>query len=175
VTYTHGSIEGCNLASERFDLVFCVATMEHVHGLEAGFREMVRLAKPGGLIYSVAAPLWNSRQGHHMGCFDRFPWIHLRGEPAEILRLALDNGIAEFNGRSIGAVVDFIFSDYFNRAPARRYIEACSGVAVCEIIRNDLWLDGAAYLSSDVLAELQPKGYAEEELLAVAHTFVARR
>jgi ubiquinone/menaquinone biosynthesis C-methylase UbiE len=175
VAYTRGSIEGCSLAGESFDVVFCAATMEHVHGIEAGFREMVRLTKPGGLVYSVAAPLWNSRRGHHMSCLDQFPWIHLRAESSQIVRLALDNGIVEFNGHSIGAVVDFVFSDYFNRAPARRYVEACSGLAVAKTIRNNLWLDDAPHLSRDIAAELRPKGYTDEELLAVSHSFIAVR
>src|SRR5262245_50974125 len=52
VRYHRGSIEGCDLPSNCFDVVYSVATMEHVGNIEAGFNEMVRLARPGGLVYS---------------------------------------------------------------------------------------------------------------------------
>src|SRR5215469_5239142 len=68
VHYHRESIEGCALPSDHFDVIFCIATMEHVQNIEAGFAEMVRLCRFGGIIYSVAAPLWNSRRGHHMDC-----------------------------------------------------------------------------------------------------------
>jgi SAM-dependent methyltransferase len=57
VTYHHSSIEHTDLPSNYFDLVFAVATMEHVPDIRAGFSEMERLARPSGIIYSVAAPL----------------------------------------------------------------------------------------------------------------------
>src|SRR5436190_2403579 len=87
VEYHRGSIEGCHLPSNQFDVVFSIATMEHVPDIEAGFSEMVRLTRPGGLIYSVAAPLWNSRYGHHVNTFRRFPWIHLLLERQHLLEL----------------------------------------------------------------------------------------
>jgi SAM-dependent methyltransferase len=176
VVYEVGTIEQCHLESERFDVVFCIATMEHVHGIESAFREMVRTTKPGGLIYSVAAPLWNSRQGHHIKCFDRFPWIHLRAGQSELSRIALENGISHFNGHEIRYVIDFIFSDdYFNRQPARRYLEACSGLAVSQTLRNSLWLEETDSLTPELFAEMQLKGLTRDELLAVSHSFIARR
>ncbi len=176
VVYEVGTIEDFHLESERFDLVFCIATMEHVHRIEPAFREMVRMAKPGGLIYSVAAPLWNSRQGHHMKCFDRYPWIHLRAGKSELSQIALENGITHYNGCEIRDVIDIIFfSDLFNRQPARRYVEACSGLAVSETLRNSSWLEETDSLTPELLAEMQLKGLTREELLAVSHSFVARR
>jgi hypothetical protein len=40
-------------------------------------------------------------------------------------------------------------------------------------IRNDIWHEGQALLTSDILKELQAKGFSQEELLSVSHTFVA--
>jgi|SRR5271165_825255 len=175
VVYEVGTIEECHLESERFDLVFCIATMEHVHRIEPAFREMVRMTKPGGLIYSVAAPLWNSRGGHHIkGLEERFPWIHLRVGKSELSRIVLENGISHLTLTGHD-VIDLIFSDCFNRQPARRYVEACSGLAVSQTLRNSLWLEETDSLTPELLAQLQLKGLTREELLAVSHSFIARR
>ena len=85
VRYYRASIEGCDLDSAQYDVVFSAATMEHVHNVEAAYREMVRLVRPGGTIYALAAPLWNSSKGHHLECLYPFPWIHLRRAPKQLL------------------------------------------------------------------------------------------
>jgi hypothetical protein len=46
---------------------------------------------------------------------------------------------------------------------------------VSELIDNSLWLEPDEHLTQDILAELDAQGYTREELLAVSHTFVARR
>ena len=175
VHYYRQSIENCDLPSNRFDMVFCIATMEHVHGIERAYSEMVRLVRPGGTVYAVAAPLWNSRRGHHIDCLNEVPWIHLRYGPEEIVALAKVRGITN-KGQPVRDVMDFVFvSQYFNRAPAARYIAACRILPVSEILRNDLWLDGAEELSPEILSELQGKGYTREELLATSHTLICRK
>jgi len=86
VKYHQMSVEAMNLKSESYDLVFSVATFEHVQRIDLAFQEMVRVTKPKGIIYCVADPLWNSRQGHHKGnFFENYPWIHLRLSRDEIL------------------------------------------------------------------------------------------
>jgi SAM-dependent methyltransferase len=175
VRYHRGSIEGCDLPSDSFDVVFCIATMEHVQNMEGGFAEMVRLARPGGIIYSVAAPLWNSRRGHHLNCLDVFPWIHLRLAPAEIACWARERGI-KHEDIELEHVMDFLFiSDYFNRAPSHRYLAACRDLCVTKVARHDLWMDGQEDLTPEVRAELELLGYGEAELLATGHTFIARK
>ncbi len=174
VKYYRGSIEGCVLESASFDLVFSIATMEHVHNIQAGFREMARLTKPGGLIYSMAAPLWHSRTGHHLDRLSFMPWIHLRLTSQDILAYCHANGIQNPD-HDIAYDVEFMFSDYFNRLPSWQYLEACRGMDVQNLVRNDVWCDGAEELTPEILAELEPKGYTRGELLGVTHRLVARR
>lgn len=171
--YHRASIEDSELPSDQFDVISCIATMEHVLGIERAFAEMVRLVRPGGLIYSVAAPLWNSRRGHHFDCLNPYPWIHLRMRPEQIVELAERHGITH-NGIAMQDAVGYLFnSDAFNRAPASRYIEACRRLPVAEILRNDLWQDEAEELTPEILQEL--KDYSREELLAVSHTLAVRK
>jgi SAM-dependent methyltransferase len=74
VSYLRSSAERIAVRDNTYDLVYSYATMEHVPDIEAAFREFVRVTQPGGIIYSLAAPLWNSRFGRHKGgIFASFP------------------------------------------------------------------------------------------------------
>jgi hypothetical protein len=70
-------------------------------------------------------------------------------------------------------VANFVFSDYFNRHPASQYIKIAEVLDVSYRLRNDIWQDGEALLTNDILRELIEKGFQQDELLAVSHTYVA--
>jgi uncharacterized Fe-S radical SAM superfamily protein PflX len=94
-------------------------------------------------------------------------------KPEQIVEFAERRGITH-NGTAMRYAVDYLFDfKYFNRAPATRYVNACRVLPVTEILRNDLWQDGAEELTAEILQELED--YSREELLAVAHTLVARK
>lgn len=170
VRYHRGSIEGCSLETAQFDVAFSVATMEHVGNIESAYREMIRLVRPGGTVYVLAAPLWNSRRGHHLDCLHSFPWIHLRYTPAKLAQFGDELGIMH-NGKPLRDAVDWLFtSNYFNRAPCRRYREACTDLSVARVVRNEFWMDGEDDLTDEILGELNR--YPREELLATAHTLI---
>jgi SAM-dependent methyltransferase len=46
--------------------VFSVATFEHIYDLDIALDEMLRVLKPGGLLYSDFGPIWSSSVGHHV-------------------------------------------------------------------------------------------------------------
>lgn len=193
VSYYKESAESMQRESDFYDLVFSVATLEHVHNLESAFSEIFRVTKPGGLIYCAAAPLWNSYEGHHIyGLFPEFPWIHLRLSSSELVQYIekyKDNlGIyGQFNEKlewgellqqdkmtsQAKNLVDFIFSDYFNRRNAVDYLKIAGELNISYLIRNDIWQDGEKLLSPEVFEELTVKGFTKEELLSVSHTYVA--
>lgn len=176
-TYHCGSAENMDLPDGRFDLVFAVATLEHVPRVAAAFAEMARVARPGGVVYSVAAPLWNSRHGHHKGdLFAAHPWVHLRLKRDGILELCSNEGIQSPDERPLEHHVDYMLNPrFFNRTPARDYVEACAGLENVELIRNDLAFDAADALTPDLESELAGAGHPRQELLASAHTLVARK
>ena len=153
--------------------------MEHVPDVERAFAEMARVTRPGGLIYSVASPLWNSRYGHHKGdLFERFPWIHLRMTEHEILSLCRREGVDDPSGRyPIEVHVAYMLNPrYFNMTPARKYVSSCNALAgEVEICENSLSLDSDEVLTPNLYYDLQSKGYTREELLAVTHTFIGRK
>jgi len=178
VAYVRASAEAMPFSDASFDLVYSFATMEHVLGIEAAFREMDRVTAPGGIVYSFAAPLWNSRDGHHMGgTFPQDPWIHLRMERDEILSHCAARSITQrSDGTPIVSVVDYMLSpEFFNRRPAREYRAACAALPGMRALRNKLHHEPPEVLPAAILAELEPKGYTGEELRAVSHTYVGRR
>jgi ubiquinone/menaquinone biosynthesis C-methylase UbiE len=50
VSYMQTSVEDMPLDSNSFSLVFAYATLEHVPDIRRAFREMARVAAPGGYI-----------------------------------------------------------------------------------------------------------------------------
>jgi SAM-dependent methyltransferase len=166
------------IPDDCYDLVYCFATMEHVPDIDRAFAEMVRICRPNGLIYCVAAPLWHSRNGHHKGdYFGAHPWIHLRMSEAEIVEFCRAEGITDRSG--VGGmdhhVAYMLNPAYFNMKPARAYVEACRRLRDVEMISNDLDSDDSSLLPADIRADLAARGYPAEELLAVVHTFIARK
>src|SRR5208337_237211 len=106
-------MNGENLAfpDNFFDLVFSIATLEHISNPYACLAEMVRVIKPGGFGYVQAGPLYHSPFGHHMfPYFPDFPWIHLRRSRKEIVSYATQHGIATEIERNLGTTCeDYIF------------------------------------------------------------------
>jgi SAM-dependent methyltransferase len=166
------------IENDRYDLVYCFATMEHIHNIDMAFSEMVRVCKPGGIIYCVAAPLWNSRQGHHKAnFFGQYPWIHLRMNEDEIIRYCEKNNITDESGTTtMKEHIAFMLNpEFFNKLPARRYIEVCNSLKDIKIIRNHLDYENKKELPPEILSELEPKGFTPDELLALTHTFIAQK
>ena len=174
-TYYHQSIEGSDLPGDAFDLVFAIATMEHVGRIRGAFFEMHRLVKPGGWIYSVAAPLWNSYQGHHFECLNPYPWIHLRMEQEELADFGDEHDL-KHDGQALRFALPYLFeSQAFNRVPAAKYMEAAGALPVSRMGWHALWMDGEDKLTPEIERELANRGYPRDELLAVSHTLVCQK
>ena len=79
-------MDACELgfADESFDLVYSLATFEHIHDLPGALAQMRRVLVPGGLVVSVWSPIWNGFNGHHYGSMlghpddsdINLPWAH---------------------------------------------------------------------------------------------------
>lgn len=188
VSYFQCSAEEMEFEDCSYDYVYSIAVMEHIHQIDKAFSEMVRVARLGGMIYCVASPLWNSRNGHHepSGVFNHYPWIHLRLTKQEILEYCQRKRITHIYGThvygdltyppvNIEDGLEFMFSNYFNFLPAHRYLDVCNQLPVSQIIQNNLLLEADDLLPEDLFLELEALGYSRQELLAVSHTFVARK
>jgi SAM-dependent methyltransferase len=176
VHYHRVSVENLPFG-EEFDLSYSHATLEHVPRVRRAIPELVRVLKVGGVTYNIAAPLWNSSQGHHKSeFFADHPWIHLRMDRDEIVAFAHQHGIADPAGTAIEAHVDYMLNpEFFNMTPASEYMDAVNALRGVKLIKNKLLLDPGDQLSDDIAAELTAKGFTREELLAGSHLLVARK
>ncbi|MGF1500167.1 MAG: methyltransferase domain-containing protein [Elainellaceae cyanobacterium] len=181
--YVQMSAEEMDISDNTFDLVYSCATMEHVKNIEKAFPEMVRVAKPRGVIYSVSAPLWNSREGHHKSnIFDvnKYPWIHLRFTKDE-LKAKCRAGEISYPAwvTNIESHIEYMMDPrFFNRRPAKDYVNICEALKSVRIIRNGLSLQQEYYLALLTLGELKELlegGLNSVELLALTHTFIGEK
>jgi len=60
-----------------FDAVFSTDTFEHVMDLDAAFKELFRVLRPGGVVLSRFGPLFFSPQGYHLYWACQVPYAHL--------------------------------------------------------------------------------------------------
>ncbi|AGW12077.1 class I SAM-dependent methyltransferase [Megalodesulfovibrio gigas] len=162
---------------DMFDLVYSFATMEHVPNIAAAFQEMCRVTTPGGVLFSVAAPLWHSRYGHHKAnLFQNFPWIHLCLSKEEIIQWYLETCPDEMphEREHIRHHVEYMLNPaFFNMRPAREYLHVCAALPM-QLVVNRLDLDDASHLTPDI-RRLLGNRYDDEELLAVTHRYIARK
>ena len=178
VRYIRSSAEAMPLESGRYDLVYCFATMEHIYDIEAAFREMARATRPGGLIYCVSSPLWNSRNGHHYPqYFGAYPWAHLRLGPEQALCCLREHHVAidPKNGTAEDVVAYMFDNKNFNMKTSAAYISASDKIKGFNVLRNDLALEPEEVLDQEVRRELYSKGFSSQELRAVTHHYIARK
>jgi hypothetical protein len=72
-------------------------------------------------------------------------------------------------------VVNFLASPYFNRLSAQEYLKSAACLDVSYVIRNEIWQNGENLLKAELFEELSNKGFTQDDLLAVSHTYVAIR
>ena len=116
----------CHLKTIR-STQFFAATMEHVPNINSGFKEMARVTRQGGHIYSIAAPLWNSPYGHHrLDLFDGYPWVHLLYSKQEIIDLYLEKKLGPLTSEELKNHVEYMLHpQFFNKHPSSAYYDAC--------------------------------------------------
>jgi len=178
VRYLQMSAESMDLEDNMFDIVVCIATMEHISRPEDAYPEICRVTAPGGFMYVVSSPLWNARQGHHRSDLfdvDRYPWIHLRFGPDELKRMCAAGEI-DYPERipDIAAEIDYIMNPmHINQRPARDYLRICSQLRGVIIECNELDVEPESVLgllSERDRAELDERGVDSTELRALTHT-----
>jgi len=164
-------------SDDTFDLVYAIATLEHIPDIDAVFREMYRVCRQGGTIFSLSAPLWHSRFGHHKAdLFMDYPWIHLLLSHDQIIDWFIRHKAQEMASMTteIKYHVEYMLNkNFFNMRPARDYITACESLGA-EIVCNQIEYESEELLTSEAKNRLLGV-YDMEELLGVTHRFIARK
>lgn len=50
----------------QYDLIFSIATFEHIHKLPLALDKMFYALKEGGKLFSMFYPIWSAHDGHHL-------------------------------------------------------------------------------------------------------------
>ena len=52
--------------SNRFDLIFSIATFEHIQKFPQALEKMYMTLKPSGILFTLFSPIWSAHDGHHL-------------------------------------------------------------------------------------------------------------
>ena len=161
IEYHSMQADALSFPDKSFDLVYSIATLEHVPHPSRVLEEIVRVLKPGGYAYVQAAPLYHSPFGHHMfAYFGDQPWIHLRRTKAQILDYARAHGIEARVRRDFGISLETYLDemlnfDHVNGLLLDQYgLDAFQARADVEIIKFNRSYEGANLLSSAIVEEI---------------------
>lgn len=96
-----------------FDVVFSLNALEHIANPLAALREVIRVTRPGGIIYLNFDPVWTADSGSHFLHRIGEPWAHLVKSDQEITSIMSQNGASTDEINS--------FMNHMNRLPAAFY------------------------------------------------------
>jgi SAM-dependent methyltransferase len=165
-------MDACELtfADESFDLVYSIASFEHIHDLPRALARIRRVLKPGGLLVSVWSPIWNGFNGHHYGSTlshpdhrdIALPWAHHILSP-ERMREYLTAG-ESFSPQEADRAVEFIFdSPWLNRLGYRDYVRILDASPLKRLTMEGVRVDFAGLLRR--VEEKITAGYVKPEEL----------
>ena len=80
-----------------FDIVYTHGCLEHFDDLESVFADMLRVLRPGGLLYCESEKFWGARDGSHLHDVFPAPWAHLLASADELW----ERYAARWEGRDI--------------------------------------------------------------------------
>lgn len=63
--YVVALAEELPFADDVFDLVYCLSTLEHVGQVDRAIRQMVRVTRPGGMVWLYAPNSWGMYENHY--------------------------------------------------------------------------------------------------------------
>jgi len=163
-----------------FDLVYSIATFEHLPRPAKTLDEMLRVLRVGGVGYVQAGPLYYSPFGHHMfGYFGNEPWIHLRLSRRQIHGLAAKRGI----DKQVLEDFDVTFEEYLDQMLSVDHInglilgeyglDAFKNRRDVEVLKFNVSREGDDLLTPDILRNV--RNVSQEWLTEHGFEIVFRR
>jgi ubiquinone/menaquinone biosynthesis C-methylase UbiE len=90
--FVRAAAERLPFPDRSFDVVYCFSAIEHVESVEETVAEMVRVARPGGLVYVHTPNAWSWYEGHYKLLWAPFlpaplgrVYLKMRGRPSAYL------------------------------------------------------------------------------------------
>ena len=163
-----------------FDLVYSIATFEHLPHPMQTLAEIARVLRPGGVGYVQAGPLYFSPFGHHMfAYFADQPWVHLRRSRKRIRGYAVKRGIEKSVFEDLGLTIDeyldqMLSPHHINGLALSDYgLDAFRGRRDIEILKFNTSREGEDLLTPEILAEIE--GVPAERLTQHGFEILFRR
>jgi len=171
-------------AEGSIDIIFGVAVLEHIDGLDAFFAGARHALSANGLLYAHGGPVWTSSKGHHVGVIgqakhyrfgnpDTNPirdWTHLALDQASMMEDLISRSVPEFDAKLIA---DFVYESVnINRVGYRSICDSFNRSGLTLIERLDNAFKGP---SPELLDAIQRGPWGGQERYDVSGvTFVAR-
>ena len=126
----NGDIRKTRFKDDEFDILISSSVFEHIQNMDIALKEMNRILKPGGFVYSHFGPIWSGSYGHHLWLVEESivhtyhntilpPHCHLLMTEQEVARWLEQNGHSITQAKSIANYVfhskgqnHLMFSDY---------------------------------------------------------------
>lgn len=113
-----GDIRRTSYPDCYFDVIVSTSAFEHIQDLPVALKEMHRVLKTGGILYSHFGPIWSTSYGHHLWIYNQKklynywntvlpPYSHLLMKPDELLDTVMARGYA---AEVAGAVVHYVYN-----------------------------------------------------------------
>ncbi len=180
ITYQSMDATRLMFPDASFDLVYSIATFEHLPHPTQTLEEIVRVLRRGGVGYVQAGPLYSSPFGHHMfAYFGDQPWIHLRRSKKRIRGYAVKRGIERRVFEDFGLTIDeylaqMLSTDHINGFALSDYgLDAFKSRPDIEIIKFNVSREGEDLLTPQILAEID--GVSTEQLTQHGFEILFRR
>lgn len=162
------------IRDNTYDIVYSVATLEHIHDPYAAVKEMMRVLKPGGLFYLQVGPLWYSHHGYHAkkkypALYE--PWFHLMYSKEEYIVKRKD--ISD-NNEYLGRINRIFNSQQYNRLPSRIYYDLVSSLIRVHIPLKISFNFGSEKYLDEVFKNKLSK-YDLRDLITESFTIILRK
>lgn len=172
VCYLCASVTNMPYRSQYFDLVYSFASFEHIHDISLAWQSMINVLKPGGVIYTIASPLWCSPWGHHKSDIFRLqPWIHLLyPEPDKLYAHASGIGLQSNDDIDLIHHINYMMNDeYFNKLKVSDYEVAARMQTGLSVKSSEFFkIEKVQHNNYDLALE---RGYSQDDLLSSTHIF----
>jgi len=179
-TFTRSDASHLAFPDQHFDLVYSIATFEHLQDPCRVLEEMLRVTRIGGCLYVQAGPLYHSPFGHHMFCwFKDLPWAHLRFDEARLVEhlhaAGLAPALAARTGSTPEAYVRAMLSrDHINGLCLEQYrLLETAREHRADVLRHTISYEGRELLTPGLREELA--AFPAETLVEHGFEFCLRR
>jgi SAM-dependent methyltransferase len=160
---------------QHFDLVYSIATFEHLQDPCRVLAEMHRVTRVGGCLYVQAGPLYHSPFGHHMfAWFADQPWAHLRFTPAQLAGRIRARPAPWPEPSPEAYVASMLSRDHINGLFLDQYrLEAFARERRAEVLMHRISHEGRELLSPELQQDL--RAYPADSLVEHGFEFCIRR